>query len=186
MRQKLAVALLASLVVLVGAALSSTAFTAGAVDRQANVDVVADQNGPLALADGNTGNVVTQKSNGELAIDFTNPSGSSGVNPNATYQLGDPGAASSTYAFTVTNTDSQSHETTFSYALGGTDPDGTVENVNFSVYDDTGAQLTTAAEGATGTTTLASGQTAYVVVEVDTTNLGQSDDLSGTLSIAAN
>lgn len=185
MRRKAAVVAMAVVVMLVGTVIASTAFTNATVERDANIDVVADDSAPISLADGNTGNVVYLASNGELTVDFANPAGSSGINPNATYELGDTSAPSTTYAFTVTNEDSQSHDLTFSYALDGGDPAGSVENVNFTVTD-SGGNTVTASETSTGTVTLSSGETAYVVVTVNSTTLTSADDLSGTLTIEDN
>lgn len=174
---------IAALVMLVGALVASTAFTNATVERDTNIDVVDDTSAPISLNDGNSGNAVYLASNGEVKVDFTNPSGSSGVNPNATYELGDVTDANNVSAFNVTNSDSQSHDLKFSYAFDGSDPAGSVENVNFTLYDNSGNKLGSATDGSSVTQTFSSSQTVYVVVTVNSTTLTNSSDLSGTLTI---
>jgi len=70
------------------AATGSGAFTAMSADRDANISVVADDSGLLALDDATKGKVVQQREDGELAIDFGAPEGASGINTNSAYQIG--------------------------------------------------------------------------------------------------
>lgn len=175
---------LALILVIVSASFAATAFTTGSVDRQANVNVVNDDTGLLALADGTSGDLVYQNATGALEIDFT-AGGAGGVNTAANYELGDPNNANTSYAFNVTNLDAESHDITLSY--DGSDTEDADANIQFQVYDSTGTLVSTAdEEGATaGLTGVASGQTHYVVIVVDTNGLTSASDLSGTLTVSA-
>jgi len=186
MNRTLIVGLVSVVVLGLGTAVASSAFTTATIERDATIDVVTDANGPISLQDGNSGDVVVQATSGELTVDFSNPAGSTGVNPDATYTLGDTADAGSsgTYAFSVTNTDSASHDLDFSYAFTGSDPDGGLTNVEFAIFDDTGSSEGTASESGSATVTVPSGETVNVVVTVDSTGLTASDTLSGTLTIA--
>lgn len=185
MSRTLSVALISVVILSLGTAVASTAFTTATVERDATIDIVTDANGPISIQDGNTGDVVYQAANGEITIDFSNPSGSTGVNPDASYTLGDTANGATTYAFSVTNTDASSHDIDFSYAFTGTDPDAGTTNVAFEVFDSGGVSQGTANEGSSATVTVASGATVYVVVTVDSTGLSSGDTLTGTLTIAA-
>jgi hypothetical protein len=70
------------------ASVGTGAFTAMQADgREANIDVVADENGLIGLKAGET-DLVTGTSDGQLAINFNLDEGGDGVNPNSTYQVG--------------------------------------------------------------------------------------------------
>lgn len=155
-------------------AVGSAAFTTGTVERSANVDVVGDSAAVTGLEPGSSSAVYAD--GGELQIDFSNYTNADGVNGNANYTIGDTGAANETYAFSITNNDDVSHEYSQSYDYDNGVP--TNASVSFSAYDNTGA-------GPTDPITLSSGETAYVVITVDTTDATTSDDLSGTLNISA-
>jgi len=79
---------LGSLVAGGAAATGTGAFTAMSADRDANINVVGDDSGVLALKDATEGDIVQQRDDGELAIDFSAPSGAGGINTNSAYQLG--------------------------------------------------------------------------------------------------
>ncbi|WP_435066890.1 hypothetical protein [Haloplanus sp. C73] len=147
---------------------------------------MSDDAGLIALSDGTSGGLVAQ-SNGKLTIDFTN-GGAGGVNPDASYQLGDDTDPTNKTAFNVSNLDAETHDLTVSYTGvdGGATGDGTA-NIQFNIYDDTGTQVGTVSEESTSATvsSVASGSTLYVVVNVDTTGLTSSTSLSGTLEVSA-
>lgn len=183
MRAKLIVAAVA--IIAITATLGASAFTTGSVSRTSTVNVVSDDTGLIGLSDGTSGDLVQLNSTGQLEIDFTN-GGATGVNQNATFVLGDTADPTNSSAFTLTNQDAASHDLTVEYTgAGGTaDPDA---NIEFSIHDSTGAQVTTVSEESTsGTITgAASGATYYVVITVDTHGLSSSSDLSGTLKVSA-
>lgn len=79
---------LGSLAAGTAAATGTGAFTATTADRNANVNVVNDASGLVALRDSTPGPIVRQKSDGELTIDFTAGGRASGVNTNSQYQIG--------------------------------------------------------------------------------------------------
>lgn len=178
------IGVLALVIVVASASFAATAFTTGSVDRQANVNVVNDDIGLIALADGTSGGLVFQNASGALEIDFT-AGGAGGVNTAAHYELGDPSNANTSYAFNITNLDDESHDFTLSYS--GSDTEDGDSNIQFQVYNSTGAQVGIAdEEGSSATLTgVASGQTHYVVIVVDTHGLTNSTDLSGTLTVSA-
>ena len=117
-----------------------------------------------------------------------NPEGSAepGLNQNAVSDYGDDSSASaakSSNGFTITNSDDAPHGFTLSYSKSGSD--GTMM---FAVaYDESGdgtvGTLVTVDSGTSQTLTLQAGETAYVVVSVDTT--GGTTNIDGTFSIDA-
>ncbi|QLG63214.1 hypothetical protein [Halorarum salinum] len=184
MSTKIKIGLIAVMLVVTSGAFAASAYTSGSVDRAANVNVVNDDTGLIALQDGNSGDLVYQNSSGALEIDFTNGS-ASGVNTAAHFELGDQANANESYAFNLTNLDAEGHDFTFEYS--GTDSEDDDENLQFQVYDDTGVLQTTVSEesGAVNLNGVASGDTYYVVIVVDTHGLTSNSDLSGTLTISA-
>jgi hypothetical protein len=167
------------------ASFGASAFTAATVDRQATVDVVADDNGLLALTDGNSGNLVFQDGTTEqLGIDFGNNT-AGGANVNAEFELGDPAGPSSSNAFTIENRDDEQHEINVAYTGASTN---TEENLNISIYDSTDTLVDSVnEEGTTAAFTAPADKTFYVVVTVDTgggsaADLTSATDLSGTVS----
>lgn len=185
MRTALRVGLLALLLVVATAAIASTSYTTATLERDTNIDVVSDDQGVIALTDGNSGGVVTVDSSGELSIDFRVGS-ASGVNVDSIYELGDP-SNSSERAFNITNQDSVSHTITLNYTVSSGDGVGDGSpNVEFRVYDASGTQVAAEdEETGTGSFTASSGESFAVVVIVDTTvgGLDQTSNVSGTLAV---
>lgn len=72
------------------AAIGTGAYSAAEMDRNADIDVVNDANGLLALVpgDGADGRVYESENPGELTIDFTSSQGGQGVNVDSRYQVG--------------------------------------------------------------------------------------------------
>jgi hypothetical protein len=176
--------LVAGLLLVAGVSVGTSAFTTAEVDRQANVDVVADDAGLLGLTDGNSGNLVYQNSSDQLAIDFTNGS-ADGANTDALFRLGDPADPSGSQAFIITNNDAESHVINASYNASTSDA-STPENLKFEIYDSESNKVGTISASGDTASWDASANTAYnVVVTVDTghstTVLTSDDDLSGTL-----
>lgn len=184
MQTNVKIGALALVLVVVSASFAATAFTTGSVERQANVNVVNDDTGLIALADGTTGGLVFQNATGALEIDFTK-GGAGGVNTEAHYELGDPANGNTSYAFNITNLDTESHDFTLSYS--GSDSEDVDANIQFQVYDDTGALIATADEEGNSAVLsgVASGDVHYVVIVVDTHGLTDASDLSGTLTVSA-
>jgi hypothetical protein len=186
MAQTLPTVLVTGLLLVAAVSFGATAFTSATVDRNANIDVVADSNGLLALTDGNSGNLVFQDASTEqLGIDFTSGT-AAGANVNATFELGDPAGPTASNAFNVENRDDEQHQINVAYTGASTNGE---DNLNISVYDDTGAFLDSATEeGTTASFTAPAGNTFYVVLTVDTglgaapTDLTSASDLSGTIS----
>lgn len=178
--------LVAGLIMVSATAVGASAFTAATVDRQANTDVVADENGLLGLTDGNSGNLVFQDaSTDQLVIDFENGT-ALGANTDARFELGNPAAPSTSQAFQVRNNDDEAHGINVSYALDADDGNTDV-NYEFQVYDSSDALVgTVTEEGDTAALNAAAGESYNVVVVVDTghstTTLTSTSDLSGTLS----
>lgn len=176
-----------------GTGIGAAAYTSASVDRSATIDVVTDDTGLIGLGTGTSGDLIAHN-NGALAIDLTAGT-ASGANVESTFTFGDEADAANAYAFTVTNNDTAGRDVTLDYALTNTDPDSNNPNVQFKVYDNTGAAVETdtngntisiADESASYTITSAGAGTAYhVVLTIDTTNLDSTADLSGTLSVTA-
>ncbi|MFB6293377.1 MAG: hypothetical protein ABEH60_03860 [Halonotius sp.] len=99
---------MASLLLVGTVSIGASAFTAATVERSASVDVVADNEGLLALTDGNSGDLVFQDGSTEqLGIDLARGTAAGG-NPNATFELGNPAAPTTSNAFTIENQDAGS------------------------------------------------------------------------------
>jgi len=116
------------------AAMGTGAFSAMSAEREANINVVNDGSGLVALTPGeHSGSIVSESDNsGELTIDFTAGGNAGGVNVNSRYQVGyfgekygwmapeealgdnqgDPYAES---AFEVINQDTDAHSITIDY-----------------------------------------------------------------------
>lgn len=177
--------MLAGLIMVAATAVGASAFTAATVDRQADTDVVADENGLIGLTDGNSGNLVFQDAaTDQLVIDFTNGS-ADGANTDARFELGNPNSASTSQAFTVTNNDDEAHAINVSYVLDADDGNADA-NYEFQIYNGDSLVGTVTEEGASVVLNAAAGQSYNVVVVVDTghstATLTSTADLSGTLS----
>ncbi len=168
------IVLLAGLVVatsFVGAA----AFTSATVERDVTVGIETDSSAIIGLESGTAD--ATSIDNDQLVIEPE--SGDESLNQEATFRYGDNSSASaaeSAQAFNITNRDDVSHDFTLSHAQSS--GDGSLE---FYVSD--GTNTDTVTTSSSGTITLGSGETAHVVVIVDTTT--GTDDVSGTLTIDA-
>jgi len=181
MSAKLKVGVLVVLVIASSAAFAASANTSADIDRSASVDVVDDSNGLLSLEPDTTDGVVSQNSTGALSVDFAQGN-ATGVNTASTFEVGDQANPTTSYAFNITNQDDESRTLDLAYALTNSESDSD-ENIQFKVYNSTGSPLVTASEETDVSTTLSSGQTAYVVIVVDTHGLGSGDDLTGTLTL---
>jgi hypothetical protein len=178
--------LVAGIILVAGVSVGTSAFTSATVERQANADVVTDQNGLLGLTDGNSGNLVYQNADDQLAINFENGT-ALGANTDALFELGDSDNPGSSQAFLVTNNDAESHQMTAAYTPNADDGNADA-NIEFRVYDNAGALVGTVdEEGTTVSMDAAAGESYNVVVVVDTGHgaagtLTSVDDLSGTLA----
>jgi len=181
--------LVAGILLVAGVSVGTSAFTTAQVDRQANVDVVADEAGLLGLTDGTSGGLVFQDTEGQLGIDFTAAT-AGGANTNALFELGNPADPTSSQAFNITNNDVESHMIEIKYTADAEDAN-TEDNLKFEVYDSSGNVVGTISDEGTTASWEASADTDYyVVVTVDTghssgtTVTGTGVDLSGTLSFS--
>lgn len=169
--------------------IGASSFTTATLERDTNINVVADDSGVIALIDGDSGDVVKQDSNGELKIDFTVGS-ASGVNVDSIYELGNPDWSSNTdeQAFNISNEDGVDHTITLNYTVASGDGQGdSPDSVTFKVFNSSANNVATATEDADASFTAASGETFATVVIVNTTMSGitNSSDLSGTLNVTA-
>jgi hypothetical protein len=177
--------------------IGAAAFTTATLQRDTTIDVVADDNGIIALGDGDSGGLVDVRSNGELTIDFTRGGAISGggANVESIYELGDPdNQPTGEYAFNITNRDTVSHEIALNYTVdnGNGQGDG-YNNTEFEVFDGGTSELVVSEEDDTSgnTITLNSGETNNITVTVDTrandtsSTVDNTSDLSGTLNITA-
>jgi hypothetical protein len=178
--------LMAGIILVAGVSVGTSAFTSATVERQANADVVTDSNGLLGLSDGNSGNLVYEDTQDQLAIDFENGT-ALGANTDALFKLGDPTDPGASQAFQVTNNDAESHQITAAYTLDA-DDGNTASNLEFRVYDDTGTLVGTVNEEGQTVSMDANPTESYNVVVVVDTGHGAADtltsagDLSGTLA----
>ncbi|MGZ0747154.1 hypothetical protein [Haloparvum sp. AD34] len=179
---------LAAVLVLSTVAFGATAFTTATVERQASIDVVSDDSGPLQFTSGGTG-ITEMGSNGELNIDVGLLGGTSGINPNASYTFGNASAdgassvSASDYVFTFNNTDSVNHTVQLTYT-----PDNSIgaNNVVFEVYrlgnGTASGSLATVKAGSSDSFTAESDKTYHIIATFDTGIDGQTVDTSSTLS----
>lgn len=173
-------------VLIASVAMGSAAFTSGSVDRTATVSVAGDDAAVTGLQAGSS-DLVYQNGSSQLTIDFSQ-SGANGINGNANYTIGnktgDYENKSSDYAFNITNNDANPHDYTLSYDFTGSPSSGS--SVTFTAYDSSDSQLgTVASDSSSGTFNLSSGQTAYIVMEVDSSGADSTNDLSGKMTITA-
>lgn len=182
MRQRNGIVLFGAVAILLAAAFTgAAAYNSFTADRDASLDVVSDDSGIIGLSPGGSEFVQTN-ADGALEIDVTS-AGASGVNVDAELEVGDPAAPTSTDAFSITNSGGSSRTVELSYTLSGSDPASSSEQVNFTVYDSSGTQLTSVSEGDTQTLSMSDGETNHVVLTVNTTQVTDSADYSGTLTI---
>lgn len=179
--------LVASIILVAGVSVGTSAFTTAQVDRQANVDVVADEAGLLGLTDGTSGELVFQNGEGQLGVDFTAGT-AGGANTNALFELGNPDDPTNSQAFVITNNDVESHVINTEYRANTSDAT-TEDNLKFEVYDDSGALVDTISASGSNASWSAPANTAfYVVITVDTGHssdlLDPDADLSGTLGFS--
>ncbi|NHN64070.1 hypothetical protein G9463_12265 [Haloarcula sp. JP-Z28] len=177
--------MLAGIVLIATTAVGASAFTAATVDRQANTDVVSDEDGLIGLTDGNSGNLVFQNQQDQLEINFENGT-ALGANTDAKFELGDPANPGTSQAFQVRNNDDEAHMINVGYSLDA-DDGNTADNYEFRIFDSEGNDVgTVTEEGTTAAVNAAAGASYNVVVVVDTGHgtetLTSTSDLSGTLS----
>ena len=177
--------LMASLLLVGTVSIGASAFTAATVERSATVDVVADEDGLLALTDGNSGNLVSQDGDTEqLGIDLESGT-ASGANPNATFELGNPDDPTVSNAFTIENQDAEPHQINVEYTGATTNEE---DNLIIDIYDGDGNVETVTEEDTSASFAAPAAKTFYTVVTIDTgggnaaTDLTSADDLSGTIS----
>ncbi len=179
--------LVAGIILVAGVSVGTSAFTTAQVDRQANVDVVADEAGLLGLTAGNSGELVFQDAEGQLGVDFAAGT-AGGANTNALFELGNPADPTGSQAFLITNNDVESHVINAEYTADTTDA-ATEENLKFEVYDGNGDLVDTiSASGTDASWDAPANEDFYVVITVDTGHssdlLGPDADLSGTLGFS--
>jgi len=144
MRRRKFIAGIGSLAAAGAVATGTGAFSQMSASRAANVDVVNDTNGLVALEPGpNIESDVVRESNGELVIDFTADGNADGVNVNSRYQVGVfdssntwsmPGTSlndtpaldwqdgmGDDYAFAIRNQDTAEHGIRIAYEAADTD-----------------------------------------------------------------
>jgi len=157
-------------------------FTAATVERQAEINVTDDSGGLVALEPGNEGQIISE--GGELRISMSETS-ADGLNQDATFTFGDPTTPSQNeaHAFEIRNQDDESHDIGLEYSIGG-DPSN-AENVEFVVYDAANVKKFSVTEGGSGAISLGSSESAYVIMNVDTTGVDESETLDGTLNVTA-
>jgi hypothetical protein len=166
----------------VSGSITVLAYNSFTAERTAAVNVVDDTQGIIALNPGGSSFVTLV--DGEMEIDVTN-GGAQGVNVNSTLTIGDSESPSTSYAYSFTNNDNQARDVTFEYNNVASDS-ASSDNMNFLVYDGSGAKVGEFNETSSYTVTgMGSGATHYVVLEVDTTTSQTSDDLSGTIRITS-
>jgi hypothetical protein len=164
------------------AVLSTGAHSSASLDRQANIDIVDDSNGVLALTDESSTDLVRIE-DGNLLIDFDTGSGT-GVAPNSVYTIN--------HAFGLTNNDGIPYDVTLTYELddySGGSP--AWANIFFYVTDGDGNQYTFQAKEQSGNANsvtvpdVTPGEMLDFKIRVDVKGADTGDNLNGTLHIDA-
>lgn len=178
--------LVVGLVLAAAFTMGTSAFTTAEIERQANIDVVADDQGLLALTDGNSGDLVFQNSDEQLEIDLTAGT-ADGANTDARFVLGDEDSPSTAQAFTVTNNDAESHDITVEYSEHDSND---ASNLQFEFYDSSDTLVGTAdEEGNAATLSASADETFYVIVVIDTGDgatdvVTSGENYTGTLTLS--
>ena len=193
MTRKVSLAILVVGFLVASSFVGTAAFTSATVTRSSSVGISADNSAVIGLTAGSVAGV-TETTSGELDVALGN---GHGLNIESSFVYGDSSTvqSSSTYAFTMTNNADSALDFTVNYLTGSSFADSsTSSNLNFEFYTGDGTPLTESGsttdvviteDGSGQTFTLSSGETVYVVIDVDTTGLTSSDDLSGDLEITA-
>ena len=180
MARKISLAVLVVGFLVASSFVGAAAFTSASVARDTTATVATDDAAIIGLNAGTADGA--ELNDGELVV-YPEDSGENGLNQNATFEYGDDSTASaaeSSHGFNITNNDDAAHNLTLSYSQSA--GDGTM---TFGVaYDSSSGSgnvdtLVTVDSGTSQTITLQSGETAYVVVIVDT----GTTDIGGTFSI---
>ncbi len=157
---------------IVGAStIGSVAYTSATVSRDANVNVESDSSAIIGLSPSSS---VTRTTNsGEFIIDTTDLS-ASGINGSgATFEFGDTGTPSNDPAFEITNNGGSSK--TFNVNLKNFGTAG-----EFTLYWDSGS---VASNNNADLPSLSPGSSVQLAIEFDTTGLGSSEKIDGTIEL---
>ena len=193
------------------AAMGSGAFSAMSASRDANIDVVTDGNGLIALSPGAQADGRVYEADDGLKIDFTSDQGASGVNIDSRYQVGTWNSAGGDFgsdlswdsresddllelspggvtpAFEIQNQDDTSHEMSVGYEANGPVGDA---SLHFQFVKSNGDKQYLDIDSDTPsdsfTESTGSGSSLRGVIFVDTRDVtDKSLDLSGTLTVSA-
>lgn len=156
-------------------AISSVAFTTAQASRDVEIDITSDDQAIIGLNAGDSD--AAEINGGVLEIDAS--IGSDGLNIDGAFVFGDVTDPTNTYTFSITNNDVSTH--TFTLSFDQTDASGTVQ---FRTYDDTGTDGDIVTAGSDGEVSLAGGETAYVILDVDTTGASEGNNIGGELTIS--
>jgi hypothetical protein len=168
------------------------------MDREADIDVVNDSNGLLALVDTTESEIVRQTESGEVTIDFT-AGGAGGVNVNSEYQVGaindnifsedplDVGDPQDDPAFRIVNNDTVDHEVGVEYAV---ENDAGSSAIYFQLENGDGdfAEIwwrDSNDNGLSTTITVTPGESIGVSMFIWTIDGETGDDLTGALTVSA-
>jgi hypothetical protein len=188
-----------------GAAATGTgAFTTASAERTVTVDVNGDQNSIISLIPNDDLSDISVNNDGELELDLSGAS-DEGVNINSKYTWGDPSDPSNKFAFAITNNDEQDYDNlVLQYELKNDDwfekygdtksvirfkafgpGDPVLGGGRFKTWSSLEAPTNSGNDVSGADASFNSGDTVYIIVEVDTTAPAASinDDLTGTLTI---
>lgn len=162
----------------------ASAFTSAELDRQADIDVVADDQGLISLIPSDDTQAAQLDDNGELSIDAA-PDGQ-GLNVEGQFTYGDSVNPSNTNLFTIENGAGESFTLSAAYVLDAQEGDQGVEDtITFEVYDVDGNEVATIGAGDSELINVGEGDEFYVVMDINTEGLDSDADLSGSLQFSA-
>lgn len=191
-RYRASILAIVALVLLASTAFSSSAFSNATLERESTVSVTTDDDALIALIDGHPGSgLIEQTDGGTIEIDFGR-GGAAGATERTMFEFGSTTEPASNHGFRIVNQGPNPRGLTVSFSLAGSDGGDAARNVVFRFYHDAGTDGSIDAtrsvseeDGQATIPSVAPGDTVYVVVTVDTRNLGAGADLSGDLSVTA-
>lgn len=135
------------------------------------------QIGPAMLLAGN--HDATSVAGGQPLIDFSRR-GVTGLAPDTHLVIGDIEHPRADHAFTLVNEADRSISVTIGYRYD--QPPTKLDAVRIVVVDSAGSVVSETDRGSMSAFTLASGQSVYLIVSVDTSDMSPDADLSGTVT----
>jgi hypothetical protein len=164
---------------IVGAtAIGSVAYTQATVERTITTEIAKDSNAIIGLSPGTTSGVYEDASTGRLKIDL-DEANSAGLNSEGVFTYGDTTDPTTTYAFNITNNDTNDHNFTVSLK--------NISGWNFKIFlfDNGGTKIGEVRPDNAVTYQISASNTIYAIIQIDTSGKTDADSISGTIRFEA-